>query len=415
MIRRISFVWAVAAAAAVACAQQDRPAESSAEPPPEPTLREQAETIADTLLERAQSAGEAALAWLERRGANAEERLQRALSDALSRAEASQTLGVRLLETPKDPQKGAPTWAPLPERTPESLVLLVHGMDEPGGIWDDLAPALARAGHRVARFDYRNDQALAKSAEDLAAALADLRARGTKRIDIVAHSAGGLIARDVLTRTPAKSDAGAPAPMYAGAATGHKNLPDVPRLIMICTPNRGAALARFRAVTELREQFIRWIESDGRDPAALLGFLHDGSGEIAADLRPGSAYLEDLNARPLPSGVAITAVVGTVADTEEEELAAMLRWPIVRQILSEAEIKEAEEGIRELARVVGDGAVPVSSQVLEGVEDVVYLEANHRSILRRFGLPLVGGLGGTTEDGPPPAVGVVLERLGNKR
>jgi hypothetical protein len=55
--------------------------------------------------------------------------------------------------------------------------------------------------------------------------------------------------------------------------------------------------------------------------------------------------------------------------------------------------------------------VPVSSQVLEGVEDVVYLEANHRSMLRRFGLPIIGGLGGTTEDGLPPAVEVVLERL----
>ncbi len=403
MIRRISFVWAVAAAAAVACAQQDRPAESSAEPPPEPTLREQAETIADTLLERAQSAGEAALAWLERRGANAEERLQRALSDALSRAEASQTLGVRLLETPKDPQKGAPTWAPLPERTPESLVLLVHGMDEPGGIWDDLAPALAKAGVHVVRFDYRNDQPLAASAEELAAALADLRARGTARVDIVAHSAGGLIARDVLTRA---ADG-----MYGGRAAGHDALPDVSRLIMIGTPNRGSALARFRVVTEVREQFIRWIESDGRDPAALLGFMHDGSGEAAGDLRPGSAYLNDLNARPLPQGVAITAIVGTVADSESEELSAMLQWPIVRRVLSEEEIKEAEEGIRELAQVVGDGAVPVSSQVLEGVEDVVYLEANHRSMLRRFGLPIIGGLGGTTEDGLPPAVEVVLERL----
>lgn len=403
----ISALAAAAGLAALAWAavqNQKQDQDRGQAPPNQAERREQAETIADTLLERAQSAGEAALAWLERTGAKAEERFQSALADAIERAAGTRTFGLRRLAAAKDSSsKDAPAWEALPAKTPERIALLVHGLDEPGGIWDDLAPALAKAGVHVVRFDYRNDQPLAASAEELAAALADLRARGTARVDIVAHSAGGLIARDVLTRA---ADG-----MYGGRAAGHDALPDVSRLIMIGTPNRGSALARFRVVTEVREQFIRWIESDGRDPAALLGFMHDGSGEAAGDLRPGSAYLNDLNARPLPQGVTLTAVVGTVADSESEELSAMLQWPIVRRVLSEEEIKEAEEGIRELAQVVGDGAVPVSSQVLEGVEDVVYLEANHRSMLRRFGLPIIGGLGGTTEDGLPPAVEVVLERL----
>jgi hypothetical protein len=221
-------------------------------------------------------------------------------------------------------------------------------------------------------------------------------------VDIVAHSAGGLVARDVLTR-----DAEG---MYAGRAAGHPGLPDAGRLIMFGTPNRGAPLARFRAVTEAREQFIRWIESDGRDPAALLGFLHDGAGEVGADLRPGSAYLEDLNARPLPRGVEITAVVGTVAGEEADGLAAMLRWPLARRLLSEAEIREAEAAIEDLKRAAGDGAVGADSQALEGAE-IVRLEANHRSMLRRFGLPVIGGIGGTADDAAPPGVAVVLERL----
>jgi hypothetical protein len=156
-IWRISSMWIAAAlgAAALAGAQgQERQAGGRPEPPPAspaPPSREQAERTADTLLERAGSAADAALAWLERRGEGAETTLREALDGAAGRAKGSRQLGLRLLTAAQDPEKDAPAWGPLPERTPARLVLLVHGMDEPGGIWDDLAPALAAAGHAVAR------------------------------------------------------------------------------------------------------------------------------------------------------------------------------------------------------------------------------------------------------------------------
>ena len=55
------------------------------------------------------------------------------------------------------------------------VVMLVHGLDEPGGIWDQLAPALVADGHTVVRFEYANDQAIAISAGDLIEALPNWR------------------------------------------------------------------------------------------------------------------------------------------------------------------------------------------------------------------------------------------------
>jgi len=391
-------------------------------PPPSPSQADAAgdespRTMADRLLREAASAADAALAWLEQktglssgdvaeRAAAAERSLRSAIADAVERAGKGREPGVRLYRA--DAAEGEARWALIDQgdlaaaALPRRLVLLVHGMDEPGGIWDDLAPALARAGHEVARFDYPNDQALADSAELLAGVLVDLRGRGVREVSIVAHSAGGLIARDVLTRDD-------PA-MYRGEPRGHERLPDVRRLIMVGTPNGGAALAHVRVLAEAREQLARWISSDGRDAAALLGFLHDGDGEIARDLLPGSAYLTDLNARPLPrmgkDGVEITVIVGTVAQGASESLADVLSWRIVRETLSDEHRRAAEEAIRGLSGTVGDGIVPVESQTLAGVDDVVRVEANHRSMLRRLE---VGRVRFPQSD--PPAIAVILDRL----
>ena len=123
---------------------------------------------------------------------------------------------------------------------PADLVLLIHGIDEVGPIWDNLAPQLAVRGYAVARFDYPNDQGLADSAALLHDELRSLRARGVVRITLIAHSMGGLIARDVLTSPDA----------YACRAAGHAGLPDITRLITVGTPNHGSPLARLRAVLE---------------------------------------------------------------------------------------------------------------------------------------------------------------------
>ncbi len=188
----------------------------------------------------------------------------------------------------------AEQWTPIvdaPRPGSERLVLLVHGLDEPGDIWDDLSVALHDAGHTVARFNYPNDQDPALSADTMASCMRALREDlGAERVDLVCHSMGGLIARDLLTR----------AELYGGDASAHDGLPAVPRVVTIGTPNKGSAFAPLRALGEVREHFARWIESDARDLNAVLAFIPDGDGAAADPLTPASDYPYSLNARQIP-------------------------------------------------------------------------------------------------------------------
>ena len=286
------------------------------------------------------------------------------------------------------------------ERVPDEIVLLVHGLDEPGDIWDDLAPALADAGHTPVRFDYPNDQAIARSADLLAAALTGLKAHGARRVSIIAHSMGGLVARDTLTRT-----------MYYNSAADQPDkaaLPDVPRLILCGTPNTGSPVASLRLLAELREQILR-LAGSGFDPDELLGFVADGAGEAGRDLAVGSAFLNDLNARPLPANVTITCVVAEMAPIKTNRLDDLLesRWA-QRWLGATAEALAAD--LRAAAASIGDGVVPVASARLIGVDDVARVHANHRTMLltldaERLLTPLTGA------PADPPAIRVILDRL----
>jgi len=83
-----------------------------------------------------------------------------------------------------------------PRRDP---VLLVHGFMSWGGDWEVLRSRLLAAGYRdseIAAISYDSNQPNVAIAEDVAAAVEDLRARtGAKRIDIVSHSMGAISSR----------------------------------------------------------------------------------------------------------------------------------------------------------------------------------------------------------------------------
>jgi hypothetical protein len=111
---------------------------------------------------------------------------------------------------------------------PRRVIVLVHGLDDPGWMWRDMVPALRGAGHDVARMEYLNDGPIDEAADLLAWSLLALRAAGVEHVDVVAHSMGGLVTRDVLTR-PA---------YYDGDGRGDERLPAIRRLIMCGTPNR---------------------------------------------------------------------------------------------------------------------------------------------------------------------------------
>lgn len=295
-------------------------------------------------------------------------------------------------------------WSRLDEQAklPARVVVLVHGLDETGSIWDSAAPALARAGYRVVRFDYPNDQAITSSADELSQALSQLRSAGVERVDLVTHSMGGLVARDVLTRSE----------HYAGVTRGHEHLPDAERLIMLGTPNAGAPLAPLRGVMELREHVARWAAGSSTPSSALLGFLVDGSGEAGDDLEPGSAFLRVLNARPAPEGLATTLIVGRLAPWTDADLRHELRGSLLEWIVGPDGAGMLADRVAALADLAGDGAVPGGSAASVGATDCVEVNADHRSMIRTVeALEWARGVVGDRL-GTPPAIPIIIERLG---
>jgi pimeloyl-ACP methyl ester carboxylesterase len=262
-------------------------------------------------------------------------------------------------------------WDPAPRR----LVLLIHGLDEPGYIFDDLPPPLLADGYSVARFEYPNDGPIADSADLLAEHLQLLRAAGVEHVDIVAHSMGGLVTRDVLTREE----------HYGGDGSGSERFPAIDRLIMLGTPHHGSHFARARLAAELKERVYRMFTTR---QGWRLNFDREGAGEAGLDLLPDSAFLQELNSRPAPSHTRPTIVAG--------------RWvPVDEALDGEAMPAWLDEWLKSVGDGVGDGVVTVESASWEAVDDIEIVEANHLSMLYN---PL-------PTDGEPPGIRIVLDRL----
>ncbi len=373
-----------------------------------PPVAALAQSEADELLRTTTNRWSAAMTWLKRQrdAANAEMAAQIVEAQKLLnelKAKADDTAAPATLRLAIRGDAPAPVewhkWAPESHtKLPERLVILIHGLDEPGGIWDEAAPAVIAAGHSVARFDYPNDQSIAKSADELAGLLRQLKKLGVGRADLVCHSMGGLIARDALTR-PAH---------YNGDGAGGHDLPAVERLILIGTPNRGSAFAPLQRVSEMREQFVRWIDSGGADADAASAFLRDGRGEAAADLEVGSAFLKDLNARPNPKGVRISVIAGRIGDNGIASAMDLLDSAIVKELIDADRIAWFKSSANLLHQELGDGVVSVDSACLHGVDDVVILNANHRTLLRRVTVP---GVNLELESTTPPAIDEIVNRL----
>jgi len=286
----------------------------------------------------------------------------------------------------------------VPEEGPgPRVVLLIHGLDEPGDIWDDLAPALHEAGHAVARFEYPNDQRIGSSADLLAGELEGLRGRGVGRADLVCHSMGGLVALDALTR-------------HDGS-----RFPRVETLIAVGTPFGGSPWARLRIVAEAREQMLRACEGRLRDEAGRWSFRADGDGGAGRDLAADSEFIRRLAGRPLPAGLRLVCVVAELNPERggwiEPEEAASSR--LVRALAGARGAARLAEWIEEGSEFLGDGVVPVASAVHPEADEVVFVEANHRTILERLGPEVaLRKLWGMPERAQPPGIPVILAALG---
>lgn len=297
----------------------------------------------------------------------------------------------------EDEDRGSMTTLP---QDATRAVVLIHGLDDPGWMWRDLTPYLLDAGYVVLRFEYPNDQPISESADLLARHLATLPAYGIKQIDIVAHSMGGLVARDTLTRKA----------YYNSDGTGNERYPTVDRLIMIGSPNHGSKMVWLRGIAEIREQLYRWAKGSG----SLTDALTDGMGEAGRDLHPDSDFLRRLNARSNPTHTTYTIIAGRISPIDEQGLDNLIDrikkisnsenttdW--LRKLVRDAETNKAKSMLAAAVRGLGDGIVTLESAKLEGVEDIVEVEANHISMIAN-----IFSTGAT-----PPAIEIIIERLEN--
>lgn len=245
----------------------------------------------------------------------------------------------------------------------QRLVVLVHGFNSDSASTDGLLGGPRDAGFPWAVFDYPNDQAIAESAGLLSAELKRLkRQQPDRRVTLLTHSMGGLIARAVVEDP--QLDSG-----------------NVDQLIMVAPPNQGTRLAECDFGIDLWEYALT---PSRRDAASLFyGAVEDGLCEASGDLQPGSPFLKRLNARDRNANVRYSIVLGTKGPLTADERAEMHkrletagdrhRWVrfLGARVLSWVDdLDEAVEGL-------GDGVVAASRAELAGVTDVVRLRFGH--------------------------------------
>jgi pimeloyl-ACP methyl ester carboxylesterase len=269
----------------------------------------------------------------------------------------------------------------------DSLVL-IHGLDDPGKVWQSLAPRLVGKSFHVWLMRYPNDQPIAESALLFFEALQGLRQRGVERIAIVSHSMGGLVSREMLT---------SPLIQYH-AALKSSQVPEVAKFIMVGTPNHGSQLARFRMFAEMRDHLSRLT----RGEAYWLGSILDGAGEAKIDLLPGNRFLTELNARPHPPEVDMLVIAGITSPWSESDIQQWMNE--LRRKMSDDQQQRVDafgQYMISMTHGLGDGLVTVDSARLEGVPYRI-VNGTHLSMIRNInsGNPRI-----------PPAVPIIVNHL----
>ena len=265
------------------------------------------------------------------------------------------------------------------------LVVLVHGLDCDRVNWGGMTECLAGEGYQVAYFTYPSDQPIAESAALFARNMVTLRnAFPRTAVNVLAYSMGGLVSRAYVEGVD-----------YAGG---------VERLIMIATPNTGSGWSRVRWALELEEHYDLWRHEDKWSPSWMIT---DGLGEAGRDLKPGSKFLRQLNARPRREGVKYTIVCGSqhpARRVSADWLDCTATW-VPRRASHWWGFRHAKQGLERQADRVrnksggSDGPVKVQRARLQGVDDFVIVHADHARLY-------IG-----TDREPPAAWDTIRDRL----
>lgn len=300
--------------------------------------------------------------------------------------------GIRAWQDEPDSQAhGLQQVQEIPGEVPQRLVVLVHGLDAAPSVWNDLVPLLQEQGLAVALFRYPSDGPIEESAARLDEELKALAAAGTTHVDIVAHSAGGLVTRELLTSPE----------YYAGDGAGTVERPAIDRFIMLGTPNQGAQLARLQLVGE------------GKWRQAVTGRVGAEPGDSAIQMIPGSEFLDSINERPRAQHTKYTNIAGRISPIVERDVARLVMQCValaqsevsatwLEDLVSDLDASQSTHLVRLAVRGLGDGVVSLDATRLPGVTDVVVVEANHTSMITRSG---------ADETELPPAIPIILERL----
>ncbi|MGH7129920.1 MAG: esterase/lipase family protein, partial [Planctomycetaceae bacterium] len=243
------------------------------------------------------------------------------------------------------------------------LVLLVQGYGDSPESLGGLHGELVEHGFPCATFAYPNDGPLTEAAELLAAELHDFQEEHPDRnIAAVTHSMGGLVVRAVIEDSDL--DPG-----------------NVSRLIMVCPPNHGSPWAELPGGLECWE----YLQEEERDSLgnAFNASVSDGLNEARTDLKPGSRFLHELNARERNPNVHYSLLLGTGSPFTEKAVCG-LHERVARSLADDRtgrffmpRVDGFFAGLEELASGRGDGVVSITSGQLEGVRDVVLLPIHH--------------------------------------
>ncbi|MCA9197618.1 MAG: hypothetical protein KDA87_08780 [Planctomycetales bacterium] len=248
-----------------------------------------------------------------------------------------------------------------------NLVVFIHGFNSHPNHMRLLIQDAQQVGLACGVFYYPNDQAIEHSAVSLSHELKRIAQYHPRvSVSLVTHSMGSLVAR---------------------AAVEHKDLDpaNVNQLIMLMPPNHGSNLAKLAYGVDILEFCSK--REDAEDVAVVYRAILDGLAEATGDLRPGSAFLKTLNARPRNPNVNYSIFAGSHSVLPQASLELIqhtLNTGGKRCSWFRCADKTWNGTLDRLPEFVdrqGDGVVSVESAKLAGVTDFQRFDVDHNQVL----------------------------------